>query len=121
MIEQLILYIISFLIFVVLQSMAINGWHTCFEGGCVDDINTGKKCSGNIFYSISPSFFEKHKGKEWTRPLWGCVKCESSVIGALTYWPIVLCIFGFYPIEILVFIFDMFILVYLNYFMYKKL
>lgn len=121
MIEHIILYFISFSIFVVLQSLAINGWHACFEGGCVDDLHVGKKCSGNIFYKISPPFFEKNKGKEWARPLWGCVRCESSAIGALTYWPIVLWLFGFHIIEILVFIFDVFILVYLNYFLYKKL
>ena len=121
MIEQIVLYVIGFAIFLILQSLAINGWHTCFEGGCVEDIHAGKKCSGNIFYKISPSFFEKNKGKEWARPLWGCVRCESSVIGALTYWPVVLSLFGFYSVEVLVFIFDVFILVSLNYYIYKRI
>ena len=121
MIEEILLYVIGFVIFVILQALFINGWHESFAGGCTQDLTKGKICSGNIFYKISPSFFEKHRGNVWTLPLWGCIKCESSVIGGLTYWPIVLWIFGFHGIEILIYIFDVFILVYLNYFFYKRL
>lgn len=121
MIEEVVLYCISFLIFVVSQSLAINGIYECFRGGCVNDIVKGKVCSGNIFYQLSPDFFEKHKNKIWAKPLFGCLRCMSSVYGALTFWPIVIMVFGFYPIEIIVFVFDVFILVYLNMFFYKRL
>jgi len=44
----------------------------------------------------------------------------SSVWGGLTYWPTVLWVYGFRVEEIPVFIADVFILVYLNWFLYKR-
>lgn len=122
MIEEVILYLVCFLIFVVLQSMAINGLHECFKGSkLVDGVSLKVDYHGMIFYMIAPKFFEKVKHRTWVKPLWGCVKCMSSFWGAITFWSIVLPVFGFHPIEILVFVFDAFILVYLNYFFYKRI
>jgi hypothetical protein len=74
-----------------------------------------------IFYMIAPAFFERVKHKNWIKPLWGCIKCESSVIGGITFWSVVLPVFGFHGIEVLIFIFDVFILISLNWFVYKRI
>ena len=113
--------IVSFLLFMIIQSFVINGIFECFQGGCVQEMNKGKICQGNIFYMINPGFFEKAKGKIWAKPLFSCVRCMSSVYGTLTYWPIVIMIFGFHWQEIVVYFFDLFSLVYLNYYFYKKI
>lgn len=101
-------YIIAFSIFVVLQSLAINGWHECFA-------------EGNVFNKLFGSFLLKHKGKWWTMPLWGCVKCEASVMGSITFWFTVLPLFGFNFYELWGWFIDMFILVGLNWYFYKKI
>jgi hypothetical protein len=99
---------ILFCIFLVLQSLFINGVHYCFE-------------KGNVFYNINPAFFEKNKKKWWAYPLWSCVRCQSSVWGTATFWVAVIYIFGFHPIEIYIYVMDIFILVTLNWIIYKKL
>lgn len=120
MISDLVLYIIGFGIFVFLQSLAINGVHECFKGREWVDLDKGPQSSGMIFYPIA-RWVDKKIKSEWVKqPLFKCVKCQSSIWGALTFWPIVIWLFGFHLIEILIFIWDMFILVYLNYFFYKK-
>lgn len=118
---NIVLYTIGFCLFLPIQSLAINGWHECFVGKQWMDIDKGKMTAGNIFYKISPSFFEKNRGKTWTMPLWGCVKCESSVIGSITFWGVVLSLFGFHWIEFIAYLFDIFSLVSLNYWIYKRL
>ena len=117
----ILINIVCFLVFVFLQSLAINGWHECFKGSCWNDIKDGNKCEGNIFYKINPSFFEKHKGEAWTMPIWGCVKCESSLIGSITFWVTIIPVLGFHWYELWVWIADMFILVTLNWKIYKSL
>lgn len=114
-------YLIDFLLFLVLQSLVINGIFECFQGGCVNDLTKGKVCSGNIFYLISPSFFEKHRGKKWTMPLWGCVRCMASVHGTITFWLAIYLFVGFDYREVFVWVGDVFALVFLNYYLYKKL
>lgn len=105
----------------LLQAIFINGVHELFKGGCITDISSGKKCSGNLFYSINPSFFEKYKNTNWSKPLWSCIKCQSSIWSIITFWPVVIYLFGFHIWEIPVWIFDSCSLVFLNYYWYKKL
>lgn len=121
MIEQVVLYVIGFIIFCVLQSLSIHGIYYAFSGGCLDQLDGSKFCNGSIFYKISPSFFEKNRGKCWTMPLWGCYKCMASFWGFVTFWGTVLPLFGFYLFEIWVFIFNVFILVSINSWIYKKI
>ena len=116
-----VLGLAGFILFIFLQALFINGWHECFRGDCTQDINRGRVCGGNIFFRISPEFIHRHKDKFWARPVFGCVKCEASVMGSVTYWPTALIIFGFHPVEIPIWIGDMFILVILNWLVYKKL
>jgi|ERR1700761_9311813 len=99
---------IDFLIFVVLQGLFINGVKYCFE-------------KDSVFYKIAPLFFEKNKGKPWTMNLWGCVRCMSFPYGTITFWAAILSLHGFCCKEILLWIFDIFCLVSVNFIVYKKL
>ena len=119
--SEVLIDLICFCIFVFLQALFINGIYECFQGGCVQDMNTGKKCDGMIFYKINPSFFEKNKGKWWSYFIFYCVKCMSSFWGALTFWPVVIYFFGFHYEEIFVYLFDIGVLITLNWIIYKKL
>lgn len=57
----------------------------------------------------------------WLRkPLIQCIKCMASFWGGLTFWPVVLYLFGFHFLEIPIFFADMFSLVYINWIFYKK-
>lgn len=121
-IGDIILYLIGFSVFVTLQALAINGVKESLTGNILkDDINKKINYQGNILYMLAPKFFEKYKYRYWSRPLFSCVRCMSSVWGGLTYWPIVLIVFGFNWSEVLIFVWDVFILVYLNYYFYKKI
>lgn len=121
MIEKITLYVFAFFLFVILQALAINGWHECFRFNCVQDINKGQVCNGNIFFKLFGKFIKKYNGKSWIMPIWGCVKCESSVIGSITFWVTIIPLFGFNFYELWVWIFDMFVLVSLNWLIYKKI
>lgn len=105
---HLIYWLIEFVIFVCLQSIAINGIFESFK-------------KGNVLYEIAPGFFERNKNKFWSKPLFSCIMCMSSVYGGITFWGTVLFFIGFDYREIFVFVFDVFILVYVNLFFYKKL
>lgn len=121
MIQTVLLYVISFAIFVVLQSLFINGLHDCFRGNKLVDGLSGKvDYDGMVFYMIAPAFIERNKHKKWSKPCYSCIKCMASLWGALTYWPLVIFIFGFHWVEAMVFVYDVFILVFLNWIFYKR-
>ena len=121
MIEEIVLYLIGFGLFVVFQALIINVWHESFTGQKLVDGITGKiSYQGMIGYMIAPEWIEKNKKKIWLKPIIGCVKCESSVIGGVIFWGTILPLFGFHFIEIWIWVMDVFILVYLNYFFYKR-
>jgi|GEM_PF-2234799 len=121
MIVDVLLYLIAFSFFVVLQSLVINGIHDSCRGQKLVDGVTGKvDYQGMIFYELAPKFFEKYKTKKWSRPIWSCVKCMSSVWGAITFLPLIIWLFGWHWIELFILCMDIFILVYLNWFFYKK-
>lgn len=112
---------ICFLLMVIIQALVINGIHECFKGACIEDYVTKKvSCNGNIFYKMAPQFFEKHKNKAWTMPLWGCIKCMSSFYSFITFWPVVIYLYGFHFVEIPVYVANSFALLYMNYFIYKR-
>ena len=121
MIEEIVLYLVCFLIFVLLQSMAINGLHECFKGSkLVDGISGKVDYQGMIFYMIAPKFFERNKYRFWAK-VYTCVKCMSGWAGTVSFWSIVLPVFGFHCIEVVINIFDVLVLVSLNGYIYKKL
>jgi hypothetical protein len=121
MIEDIVLYLIGFSILCILQSFFINGVYFAFSGGCLNDLEKGKICRGNILYSIKPSFFERNKDKMWSKCCYTCVRCMSSTYTIITYWPLVLYLFGFHWIEIFVWLVNVNVICSLNWVIYKKL
>lgn len=118
---MILYYLVIFSVFVVLQSLFINGVHDCFKGKkLVDGVTSKVDYQGMIFYMMAPSFFEKYRYKIWTKNLWGCVKCMSLPYGAITFFPVAIYLLGWHWEEIPIFVFDVFILVYLNFYFYKK-
>lgn len=116
-----ILYLIGFIVMSIIQSIVINGIYESFRGSPIKDDMSGRiNYQGNILYMIAPKLFEKHKYKYWSKPIYTCVKCASSFWGGITYWPFIIYLFGLHWIEIPVFIANVFSLVYLNYFFYKR-
>mgnify|MGYP000883416007 CR=1 FL=1 len=122
MIADLILYLIGFLLFVFIQGIIINGIHECLQGSAIKDELKGKIFyQGMVIYMLAPKFFERVKNETWFKPFGGCIKCMSSVYGALTYFPFVIGIFGFHLCEIPIFIADIFCLVVINWQIYKRI
>lgn len=113
--------IASFCLFVIAQSIFINGVHASFRYECTEDIKKGRVCMGLIFKDIA-IWMDDHVKYDWIKkPLYKCVRCMSSFWGGLTYWPAVLMLFGWGWEEIPVFIFDVFILSILTFYVYKKI
>lgn len=122
MIEQIVLYVISFIGFLFIQSLVINGVHESMKGGAIRDDTKGTEVyQGQIIYILFPKFFEKYKYKYWAKSLFTCVRCMASSHGAWTYWPVVIYLFGFHAEEIFVFVLDVFALSSINWWIYKKL
>lgn len=97
---------IDALIFVLLQGLAINGFQQVMDGGMI--FNPYKKWL--------------QKQKSWIgKPGGLCIKCLSSTGGTITFWPSALYCYGFHWFEIFVWIFDIFVLVYVNFYFYKKM
>lgn len=119
--EQVLYCFLEFSLFVIIQALVINGIHFCFSFSCTDDIHQGIICKGNVFYKLAPKFFQANKGKTWTLPLYGCVRCMSSVWGTITYWPVAVYLFGFNGFEIFVWMVDILTLVSVTWVVYKKL
>lgn len=117
-----ILYGIGFLLMAFIQSLIINGVHECFQGEAIRDDLKGKTFyQGMIFYMIAPKFFEKHKYKFWAKCFYTCIKCMASVYGALTYFPLVIWLFGFQWCQVPLFFVDALVLVVLNWLIYKRI
>lgn len=119
---DLLIYLVCFILFVNLQSFFIIGLNHCFKGEkSVDGLSGKEFYTGMIFYLIAPKFFEKHKHKEWSKPIWSCYRCMSSVWGLITFWSFALLLFGFHRFLIPISIFDVFSLVSINGYVYKKI
>lgn len=106
-IVEVLFYLISFSIFAVLQALFINGWNESFTEGHL--LNPIKK------------YLSKRVKDFWLRPLFGCIRCQASLIGGGTFWCTMIPLFGFKVAEIPIYIADVFILVYLNFYFYKKI
>lgn len=121
MIVDVLLYLIAFSFFVVLQALCINGVHESFTGEYLaPDLNGERHYQGMIFYMIAPKFIENNKRRYIFKPIFGCIKCMASFWGAVTFWPLVIYLFSFKCIEVFIFCGDVFILVYLNFYFFKK-
>jgi hypothetical protein len=116
-----IMIIIEFAVFVLLQAIFINGVYQAFSGKCTEDIERGTVCNGLLLFPIALLMDKKIKQDWIKKPLYKCVRCMASVWGALTYWPAVMMMFGWNWKEVPVFVFDVFILVIVNFYIYKKI
>jgi len=62
------------------------------------------------------------KQKSWIgKPLGLCVKCSASVGSAVTFWPCTLFCYGWHPFEVFAWVFDIFVLVSISWFFFKKI
>lgn len=99
--------LICFFVFIVLQGLFINGLKSSMEEGMI--------LEGYIKW-VKRTFNEY-----WQKPLGTCIKCLASIIGFITYWPSVISSFGYKHWMIPVFIADVFILVAISWYIFKKL
>lgn len=94
------------LIFVLFQGLAINGFQQSMDEGMI--LNPYKKWL--------------QKRRSWIgKPMGLCVKCMASIGSTLTFWPAALYCYGWHPFELFVWVFDILILVTVNFWIYKKL
>jgi hypothetical protein len=96
---------VDILIFVFIQGLAINGFYMAMDEGMI--LNPYKKWL--------------QKRKAWFgKPAGLCIRCMASMYGTLTFWPATVFAYGFRWIEVLAWIMDLFDLIYLNFYLYKK-
>lgn len=112
-------YILSFSIFVILQGLAINGIKEVFDGKEVNELGKGMVTYGNVFYPLR-KWLSKYISEYWQKPLWGCIRCMASFYGTITFFVTVLPLFGFNLFEVWVWVCDIFILVTVNWLIYKR-
>lgn len=103
--EDLVL-LLSFFVFCVIQAMFINGVKSCFEK--------------EMIFNKLGEWLKSRLGEWWYKPIAGCSRCMSSIWGAVTFWPVFLIRFGFEWWQVPLFVANVFILVYLVYFLYKR-
>lgn len=97
---------LEFLIFVLFQGLAINGFQQAMDDGMI--LSSYKKWL--------------KRQRSWIgKPLGLCIKCMASVGSIVTFWPVALYVYGFRPFEIFVWIFDSFVLISVNWWIYKKM
>lgn len=103
---NVLLKMCCFLVFSFIQSLVINGIRESFQEGMI--------------FSKVPGFVKKYLGEYYSKPIVGCIRCMSSFWGGLMYWPSVIAYFGFQPWEFPVYVANVFVLVYLNWYLYKR-
>lgn len=104
--NHVLYYLSCFFLFSVLQAMFINGVKEAFG-------------EGNILYPIRV-FLSKHISEFWCRPIFGCIKCMSSLWGAITFFPAVVYIYGVKWEFVVIYIFNVGVVSFLNNFFYKR-
>lgn len=119
--ENIFWWCASFALFLVFQSLFIIGLNHCFKGNkSVDGLTQKEHYTGMVFYMVAPKFFEKAKYKEWSKPVFSCYRCMSSLWGLVTFWTTALLFIGFHWFLVPMSIWDVFALVSLNGYIYKK-
>lgn len=97
---------LEILIFVLFQGLAINGFHQAMDEGMI--------------FNGYKNWLKKRKA--WFgKPMGLCIKCSASVGGTITFWPAALYAYGWRPIELFAWVFDIFVLVVINFWIFKKL
>ena|SRR5579872_1315136 len=93
-------------IFVLFQGLAINGFYQAMDEGMI--------------LSEYKNWLKKQK-KWFGKPMGLCIKCAASVGGTITFWPAALFAYGWRPIELFAWVFDLFVLVTINFWIFKNL
>ena len=104
----LLKYFLCFFFGSIIQSVFINGVYMCFE-------------EGMILFPLKVRLKKVIKNEWYHKPLFSCVRCMASVYSFITYWPFVLYNFGFSLVELPVYVLNIGVLVYVNFFFYKKI
>ncbi len=105
---HIVLGLSGFLLLSIIQAYVINGIKEAMN-------------EGHILFWFS-KFIEKNVKSETIRkPLGKCIRCMASTGGAITYWPFVLFVFGWHWAEVPIFVANMFVLVVLNWLIFKKI
>lgn len=105
-IENMMMGAGGFFMLVIMQALFINGVKESMK-------------EHNVLY-----FYDQwiRKRPSWfSKPMGVCVKCMASVWGGVTYWPAMLMMFGWHWQEVPLYIFDVGILVFLNFYFYKQI
>jgi len=96
---------IDALIFVLLQGLAINGFYASMDDGMIFNWY-------RVWLKKMPDWIGK--------PFGLCVRCMASTGSIVTFWPYVLHRYGWHPAEVGAWAMDAFILVTINFYIYKK-
>ena len=98
--------LLCFGVFCFLQALFINGVKGAMDEGMI--LEGFKK------------YVQKKLGDYWSKSWVGCIRCMASGWSAVTFWPAVLIGFGFEWWEVPLFVANVFILVCVNFYIYKK-
>lgn len=104
--NHVLYYLSCFFLFSVLQAMFINGVKEAFA-------------KEEILYPIR-AFLSKYISEFWQKPIFGCVKCMASSWGAITFFPTVVYIYGWKWEFVVIYIFNVGVVSFLNNFFYKR-
>lgn len=104
--SEVLIYLVCFLLFSVLQSWFINGVKELYNQ--------------DMFLYKFRLFIDKHLKEFWRKPVYSCIRCMSSLYGIITFAPTTIYIFGLRWELIPACIFNIVILIFLNYFFYKR-
>lgn len=108
MIVDFVIGLIGFSAFVILQALLINGLKEAMREGMI--------------LQWFPWLVNRVIRNEfWRKPWHSCVQCMSGPFGTVSFWGVILPVFGFHYQEIPISIADCFILVFVNGIIYKKL
>lgn len=99
------MYELQFLLFTLCQSVVILGISNAAEKGYILE---------------RPAKYIQEKLGWFSKPIIGCVRCMSSFWGSATYWPVVVWRYGFEWWEVGIWVANIFALVYVNWFLYKR-
>ena len=107
-IMNVVVLLIGFCVFVFLQALLINGLKETMREGMI--LQWFPVCIKKVI-----------KNEFWHKGLFSCIQCMGGAFGLITFWSVVIPVFGFCYKEIGVSIADCFILVFVNGVVYKKL
>lgn len=104
---NIILGMLAFLVFCILESLVINGIRSTTEKGMI--------------FEKPALWVQKKLGPFWSHPVVGCIKCSGLSYGGLMFWPAVLQAFGFHWWQVPLYFVNALILSVISWYFYKRL